>query len=64
MVLSVMPKTAEVGRVEVAKATSEGFDGMSAKRTVVKRAAEKIGPNSPCPCGSGKKYKKCCGLKD
>jgi preprotein translocase subunit SecA len=23
--------------------------------------AEKLGPNSPCPCGSGKKYKKCCG---
>ncbi len=27
-----------------------------------KRAAEKIGRNDPCPCGSGKKYKKCCGL--
>jgi len=28
-----------------------------------KRAGEKIGRNSPCPCGSGKKYKKCCGRK-
>ena len=27
----------------------------------VKRATEKIGRNDPCPCGSGKKYKKCCG---
>jgi preprotein translocase subunit SecA len=27
----------------------------------VRRAEEKIGRNSPCPCGSGKKYKKCCG---
>jgi len=27
----------------------------------VKRAGEKIGRNAPCPCGSGKKYKKCCG---
>ncbi len=27
----------------------------------VKRESEKIGRNSPCPCGSGKKYKKCCG---
>ena len=25
------------------------------------RVAKKIGPNDPCPCGSGKKYKKCCG---
>ncbi|HNS97154.1 MAG TPA: SEC-C metal-binding domain-containing protein [Polyangiaceae bacterium] len=24
----------------------------------------KVGPNEPCPCGSGKKYKKCCWLKD
>ena len=27
----------------------------------VKRDGEKIGRNDPCPCGSGKKYKKCCG---
>jgi uncharacterized protein len=26
------------------------------------RAAEKVGRNDPCPCGSGKKYKKCCGI--
>ena len=25
---------------------------------------EKIGRNDPCPCGSGKKYKKCCGKKE
>lgn len=30
-------------------------------RTVVKPAAQKVGRNDPCPCGSGKKYKKCCG---
>ena len=30
------------------------------KPTPVKREA-KVGPNDPCPCGSGKKYKKCCG---
>mgnify|MGYP000021932147 CR=1 FL=1 len=29
----------------------------------VKRDGEKIGRNDPCPCGSGKKYKKCCGKK-
>jgi len=31
------------------------------KKKPVKRGAKKIGRNSPCPCGSGKKYKKCCG---
>ncbi|MFA4875048.1 MAG: SEC-C metal-binding domain-containing protein, partial [bacterium] len=29
--------------------------------TTVRREAPKIGRNDPCPCGSGKKYKKCCG---
>jgi len=28
------------------------------------RSAKKAGPNDPCPCGSGKKYKKCCMQKD
>jgi preprotein translocase subunit SecA len=31
------------------------------KKKPVKRAAKKIGRNAPCPCGSGRKYKKCCG---
>ena len=31
------------------------------KKKPVKRAEKKIGRNAPCPCGSGKKYKKCCG---
>jgi preprotein translocase subunit SecA len=31
------------------------------KKKPVKRKEEKVGRNSPCPCGSGKKYKKCCG---
>ncbi|MBQ0108740.1 MAG: SEC-C domain-containing protein, partial [Clostridiales bacterium] len=30
------------------------------KPTPIKKA-QKVGPNDPCPCGSGKKYKKCCG---
>ena len=29
-----------------------------------RREAEKIGRNDPCPCGSGKKYKKCCGCNE
>ncbi len=32
-----------------------------AKVQTVKRTGEKVGRNDPCPCGSGKKYKKCCG---
>ena len=36
-------------------------DGPPQKRKPVKRESRKIGRNSPCPCGSGKKYKKCCG---
>jgi preprotein translocase subunit SecA len=38
---------------------SRGGDGAAA--APVKRAADKVGRNDPCPCGSGKKYKKCCG---
>jgi preprotein translocase subunit SecA len=38
---------------------SRGGDGAAA--APVKRTGEKVGRNDPCPCGSGKKYKKCCG---
>ena len=31
------------------------------KPETVRREGKKIGRNDPCPCGSGKKYKKCCG---
>ncbi len=63
IVLTVSSKTSEVTRVEVAKPTSEGFEGGDKKKTVVTRKSVKVGSNDPCPCGSGKKYKKCCGLK-
>jgi preprotein translocase subunit SecA len=33
-----------------------------AKQAPIRRAAKKVGRNDPCPCGSGKKYKKCCGV--
>jgi len=41
------------------RATVENRDGEVARKPV--RADKKIGRNDPCPCGSGKKYKKCCG---
>jgi preprotein translocase subunit SecA len=38
-----------------------GGDGKQAKKKPVKRVEPKTGRNDPCPCGSGKKFKKCCG---
>jgi len=51
----------EPKREQVAKETGTSGDGTAANRTVRKTADQKIGRNDPCPCGSGKKYKKCCG---
>ena len=60
--LSVFPKRA-IKREAVAKITSTGqSDGSVKKAPVVKKSTPS--PNDPCPCGSGKKYKKCCGLKE
>lgn len=50
----------KVEREEVAKVTGTNKDRSAANRPVVK-LSEKIGRNDPCPCGSGKKYKHCCG---
>jgi SEC-C motif-containing protein len=36
-------------------------DGVEVKPRPYKRPAPKVGPNEPCPCGSGRKHKKCCG---
>lgn len=36
-------------------------DGVEVKPRPFKRLEKKVGPNDPCPCGSGKKHKKCCG---
>ncbi len=41
--------------------TSAGGDGSDKKQPVRKTASQKVGRNDPCPCGSGKKYKQCCG---
>ncbi|MBE5896045.1 MAG: preprotein translocase subunit SecA, partial [Lachnospiraceae bacterium] len=49
----------KVEREQVAKVTGTNKDESAAKGPV-KRENEKIYPNSPCPCGSGKKYKNCC----
>ena len=53
----------KVEREEVAKVTGTNKDD-SAVRAPKKREEKKIYPNDPCPCGSGKKYKQCCGRKN
>ena len=64
--LTVMPRPQqEVVRVQVAKPLIEGFEGgakQAAKKVVLTpKRSTKVGRNDPCPCGSGKKYKNCCG---
>ena len=61
-ILSVVPRPQPIQREQVAKPLVENLsDGSVSKKTVVVRKAERIGRNDLCPCGSGKKYKKCCG---
>jgi len=65
-VLSAVPRTsAPIERKQVAKPLVEGFAGgkVPAKKEPVRKAV-KVGRNDPCPCGSGKKYKKCCGANE
>ena len=50
----------KVEREQVAKVTGTNKDD-TAVRAPKKRENAKIYPNDPCPCGSGKKYKQCCG---
>ena len=52
----------KVEREEVAKVTGTNKDD-SVQNAPQKREEKKIYPNDPCPCGSGKKYKQCCGRK-
>ena len=52
----------KVEREQVAQATGTNKDD-SASHTPKKREEKKVYPNDPCPCGSGKKYKQCCGRK-
>ncbi|MBP5230403.1 MAG: SEC-C domain-containing protein, partial [Clostridia bacterium] len=64
MLLTAIPR-ARIERKQVASPTSESGGSLPAApkkptpSTV--RKDKKVGPNDPCPCGSGKKYKKCCG---
>ena len=63
MMLTLMPRhRADVQRRAVARVTStSSSETESNAKQVTIRKEKKIGPNDPCPCGSGKKYKKCHG---
>ena len=54
----------EVKREKVAKETGTSAPDKSQVKRAPVRKEHKVGPNDPCPCGSGKKYKKCCMQKD
>ena len=65
LMLTAQLRTQEAPQHEqVAKPIATSGDGTDTNRTVRKKESEKIGRNDPCPCGSGKKYKKCCGKSE
>ncbi len=72
MILSIKPvdDNRQIRRVQVAKPLIEGFEGGRMPTKKLKstgpapiRNAKRPSPNEPCSCGSGKKYKKCCGAR-
>ena len=51
-------------KVEKKRMSKNIKEGASDKQQTIKRQAPKVGRNDPCPCGSGKKYKNCCGRNE
>ncbi|MGM9636842.1 MAG: preprotein translocase subunit SecA [Eubacteriales bacterium] len=63
MILSVRKQEQPVKRTQVAKITGESAAGSQpVRKAPPKVSVKKVGPNDPCPCGSGLKYKKCHGI--
>ena len=59
---AVIKRKEDTERKQVATITStSGSSDDSEKKQPIRNKEKKVGPNDPCPCGSGKKYKKCCG---
>ena len=61
MFTTVVRRREDVERKAVAKVTATSSGGDDSVKQEPVRKGKKVGPNDPCPCGSGKKYKKCCG---
>ena len=60
-ILTVEPRPEPVRRIAVAKETAARAGGAAPERRRPAKAEKKPGRNDPCPCGSGKRYKECCG---
>jgi preprotein translocase subunit SecA len=66
MLMRVRPQE-KLQRKQVARITSVSggdIDSIGGKPKPLVKKEKKVGRNDPCPCGSGKKYKKCCGAKE
>ena len=61
MMLSLTKKAPDTQRVQIANPIMASASGEIAKKIITVSKAAKVGRNEPCPCGSGKKYKNCCG---
>ena len=60
-VLSVVPRLSSTERVQTIKISKAQTNIAPTQKPAPVKAEKKVGRNDPCPCGSGKKYKKCCG---
>lgn len=63
MLLIRVKREEDVERKAVARETGTSGGDDTAQGTTVRNNGKKVGRNDPCPCGSGKKYKKCCGAE-
>lgn len=63
LTIRVQPEQ-EVKREQVAKPTATSADGTDDRNKTVRNKGDKVGRNDKCPCGSGKKYKMCCGADE
>ena len=63
LTVQIKPKE-EVRRVQLARPIAATTDGSEPQKKVPVKKGTKVGRNDPCPCGSGKKYKKCCGRNE
>ena len=63
MLLTVMPSARPMQRVQLAKPTEATLAGKRTEKAPTAKSEKKAGRNDPCPCGSGKKFKNCCGAE-
>ena len=61
MILSLTKKAPDTQRVQIANPIMASASGEVARKKLTVVKSDKVGRNDPCPCGSGKKYKNCCG---